>query len=561
MLEFSDNKATRGSISQIIITALSSGDKYGYEICKEIERLSNGVLVLKQPSLYSSLRRMEEQNLISSYWQDSDIGGKRHYYSLTEKGREIYEENKDSLDMNELINNLPLSELDLEDFQPNSNNFESNKSTAVASQENLFNLVNKTNEIKLIKEDDNDNENKSFVQFDLFDQKVNFIKDNSKNTDKVNLYSNKYENLDKHEEEIEPDKTAELDQEIKLDQEIRQKDHLDNQVIEPITRSSLFGNHDNSSIQDDRSDIISEGPPSDSQKIEDEANNHNYEVDDENATTINEVEIVEDEVKYDPEKIKWNNISTYDQDDEDLKQKSNDYKSIIGQLYSDSKLPDPYEENKFYTFKEIFPTAQVKEQHKDKIKTTGIIDAFVNEKNNVNSNLDNLTTLSEQFNSQGLKIKIHNNDNNKNNLRLYSDINKLNMTTSWYVSIIMMLEIVLSYVILDNYDYVISKQSLMFFLGGSIAISLLIVATLENLFDRFKLIIIKRQFKRDFVKAFLLFIFICVLTFAICLISGMQSLGQIEYLSYWLVPILVASNIITYCIIFHSLLKSKHYNN
>ena len=124
MLEFSDNKATRGSISQIIITALSSGDKYGYEICKEIERLSNGVLVLKQPSLYSSLRRMEEQNLISSYWQDSDIGGKRHYYSLTEKGREIYEENKDSLDMNELINNLPLSELDLEDFQPNSNNFE-----------------------------------------------------------------------------------------------------------------------------------------------------------------------------------------------------------------------------------------------------------------------------------------------------------------------------------------------------------------------------------------------------------------------------------------------------
>ena len=34
---------------------------------------------------------MEEQNLISSYWRDSDIGGRRHYYSLTSYGK-MYEE-------------------------------------------------------------------------------------------------------------------------------------------------------------------------------------------------------------------------------------------------------------------------------------------------------------------------------------------------------------------------------------------------------------------------------------------------------------------------------------
>ena len=55
MSENTENKASRGSISQIIITALSSGSKYGYEICKEIERLSNGVLILKQPLNYQML--------------------------------------------------------------------------------------------------------------------------------------------------------------------------------------------------------------------------------------------------------------------------------------------------------------------------------------------------------------------------------------------------------------------------------------------------------------------------------------------------------------------------
>ena len=35
-----NNKAARGSISQIILKALSNGDKYGYEICKDIEKLT-----------------------------------------------------------------------------------------------------------------------------------------------------------------------------------------------------------------------------------------------------------------------------------------------------------------------------------------------------------------------------------------------------------------------------------------------------------------------------------------------------------------------------------------
>ena len=77
----------KGKLSSIILSALSQGDKYGFEIISEIEKQTNGMVVIKQPSLYSSLKRMEDQDLISSYWMDSEIGGRRHYYRLTDYGK------------------------------------------------------------------------------------------------------------------------------------------------------------------------------------------------------------------------------------------------------------------------------------------------------------------------------------------------------------------------------------------------------------------------------------------------------------------------------------------
>ena len=82
--------ASRGSVNNIILRTLVNGDKYGYEIIKEVEEYSNGKIILKQPSLYSSLTRFEEKKFVSSYWGDSDIGGRRHYYHLTEEGMEYY---------------------------------------------------------------------------------------------------------------------------------------------------------------------------------------------------------------------------------------------------------------------------------------------------------------------------------------------------------------------------------------------------------------------------------------------------------------------------------------
>ena len=70
-----------------ILLELNEQDKYGFELTKNIETKSNGQIVIKQPTLYTLLKKLEKSKFISSYWLDSEIGGKRHYYKLTENGR------------------------------------------------------------------------------------------------------------------------------------------------------------------------------------------------------------------------------------------------------------------------------------------------------------------------------------------------------------------------------------------------------------------------------------------------------------------------------------------
>lgn len=79
----------RGNVTTIILKALMTEDRYGYDILREIEVKSGGQYKLKQPTLYSCLKRLEKQGLISSYWGDEadTEGGRRRYYALTEAGR------------------------------------------------------------------------------------------------------------------------------------------------------------------------------------------------------------------------------------------------------------------------------------------------------------------------------------------------------------------------------------------------------------------------------------------------------------------------------------------
>lgn len=77
----------KGNIETIILCSLYNGNKYGYEIAKEIKERTNNRYEIKQPTLYSYLKRLEEDDLIVSYWGENSNGGRRRYYALTKTGK------------------------------------------------------------------------------------------------------------------------------------------------------------------------------------------------------------------------------------------------------------------------------------------------------------------------------------------------------------------------------------------------------------------------------------------------------------------------------------------
>ncbi|HRJ06241.1 MAG TPA: PadR family transcriptional regulator [Candidatus Saccharibacteria bacterium] len=83
----------RGHTDTIILNLLSDGDKYGYEITKLIHEKSDQLYLLKEATMYSSLKRLEHDGCITSYWGDKTQGGRRKYYSITPKGQELYATN------------------------------------------------------------------------------------------------------------------------------------------------------------------------------------------------------------------------------------------------------------------------------------------------------------------------------------------------------------------------------------------------------------------------------------------------------------------------------------
>jgi PadR family transcriptional regulator PadR len=111
-----DSDLIRGNIDTIILKTMLEEDKYGLDIIKEVEERSSGTYELKQPTLYSCLRRLENQQLISSYWQDSDIGGRRHYYKLTDKGREFYPQKQEEWAKSKFIIDNLLSNYNYEEY-------------------------------------------------------------------------------------------------------------------------------------------------------------------------------------------------------------------------------------------------------------------------------------------------------------------------------------------------------------------------------------------------------------------------------------------------------------
>ena len=82
----------RGHTDTIILAQLTRGDNYGYEINKNIQQLTQGEYGLKEATLYTAFKRLEQAGLIASYWGNDGPGARRRYYAITDEGRKRWAE-------------------------------------------------------------------------------------------------------------------------------------------------------------------------------------------------------------------------------------------------------------------------------------------------------------------------------------------------------------------------------------------------------------------------------------------------------------------------------------
>jgi PadR family transcriptional regulator PadR len=72
--------------SMMVLTMLRERGRYGYDIAKELERLTDGRLVFQQGTLYPILHKLEKEGLIEGVWEYPEGERTRRMYVLTPKG-------------------------------------------------------------------------------------------------------------------------------------------------------------------------------------------------------------------------------------------------------------------------------------------------------------------------------------------------------------------------------------------------------------------------------------------------------------------------------------------
>lgn len=105
----------RGHVDTIILRSILDEDKYGLEILNYIKEKSNSMYSLKQPTLYSCLKRLEKIGYIRSYKGDMSNGAKRVYYNLLPDGRDFVMQDQYQWEFSRTIIDNLLSD---KDFDP-----------------------------------------------------------------------------------------------------------------------------------------------------------------------------------------------------------------------------------------------------------------------------------------------------------------------------------------------------------------------------------------------------------------------------------------------------------
>ena len=90
------NELKRGTAELMVLAAIETRARHGYEIARRIDDGSGGVLRFHVASLYPMLYRMERRGWIHGTWVEKAGQRRRRYYKLTPAGRKVLGEQRAS---------------------------------------------------------------------------------------------------------------------------------------------------------------------------------------------------------------------------------------------------------------------------------------------------------------------------------------------------------------------------------------------------------------------------------------------------------------------------------
>lgn len=74
----------RGTVEYCVLALLRDGERYGFELVRELAEVDG--LVTSEGTIYPLLTRLRKDELVTTFWQESESGPPRRYYRLTPAG-------------------------------------------------------------------------------------------------------------------------------------------------------------------------------------------------------------------------------------------------------------------------------------------------------------------------------------------------------------------------------------------------------------------------------------------------------------------------------------------
>lgn len=639
----------RGSVNEILLKALQSGDKYGYEINKEIEIKSAGKFFLKEASLYSGLKRLEAGGFISSYWQDGDLGIRRHYYSITQKGLNKLNASNFTWDSSKEFLGEMFKNQKLEDIKTNFSNEKVNSLSNSSNVSQTENTELKKNPFQIevspfqqsffdfnSENQENKNQNADNNNQIAINPEQNAI-NNSQNLQQEQINSNvceekvesqvsENENLKPNAQSFEPEQTEIEKQKENFDGNslniVNQKklDNKADEVNNNLSYEKLINNYENinytTSLQKENvidisnlfnskineSSIIINKSNDNKQENEENQNGKILENDNKNNDEI----LSNSDIKVKEQVSLENKVDENSGSDNSVANKENslDFKNIFGSLLADEnkeekvisgqiendetlekKVEETVESPKpelprinvdddvnvmLKTEKNFYNNDYSKNQIQSRSYQDKIVQSNDNSKgvkqyiNNVHKQtlISRATKITEEVNLEGINIREYSKMNNKlirNSNYIYS--NKLNFVLAIILSLLIVTESIISFVVLSKFNLLQTFEIVIFTLSLLAGLLISFIYSLKFFKDKFKVDTKKYNFKTQLFYFCLIFVVSFVLILCINIFAGMNVNNSFDFKMKIIMETLMLSNFIAYPLIKLLLYKSKYFSN